>query len=376
MDKNKIVEELFKLLLQTYSIKGSSVREYIISNKISEEPINFDVNSMNVMSVDKLIKDNLKFCFNISKRESENNNIINTKLHLKLVYKFASDVIINITVCEIDPNNMTKDKIDFDIDGLCIIKNLNTYTLCNTLDYSLGEIINKINLKVFKIMKTFKQPTTSRIQTQIKASSTKLMEFLEIMHKTNNMFIQGWKLDNQQLQDVFEPLLMYESDNLNEDNNKCNICNDKYIKYCLKLYCCSKTLCFQCAIDHVESRFANSEIPCPYCRGDPFGWKTIDINTNKKSAIRSTGIRSQQTPVHNTNSVLWTPVHNTELEDVDGEAPDTISNNEIELDEEIYEEVEEEVEDSIRAWSVDGTAEWESRQRTQWGDTEAGEGTW
>jgi len=268
--KCKLVDELINLFFASgYIFFGGGVRDYIISKK-KLYPTDFDIGVNNVKNAKENLITSLKFTFKIEDEDIiKNNKIVHSKL--KLTYKHKESLVLHI---DISYKKVVGSNQDFDVNGL-YMTNHKTFHLVDSLSsHNLADIIIQITKKKFKVLKTYKKPEKSRMQIGVANSSKKLIEYLKIMERVSKMFGRGWKLNKQKLDEIFEPCLIKKI-NIDETEEKnCAICTTEFKTYELELYCCKNIMCFTCAIGHVKERFNNSEIACPYCRGDPFGWET------------------------------------------------------------------------------------------------------
>lgn len=262
-----LIDSLFKLIFENQGIIcGSPIREYILplkDNKKCPAELYIWVNYME--SFYKTIQSSLKFCFDI-KTENYHKNMI-----MQLKYKFQTNITFIIHIYQ----------KNFPIPNMFI--DVNNFTMTHPENYiiptdiSIIDIANKINTKIFKVLKTFKIPKGNRRQLGIVESSTNLLCFIETMYHTTLMLENYWTLDGQYIEEIFEPCLIKKT----EHNDNCDICDEQFNKYELELNCCKKVICFKCAINQVKTRFDNSEINCPFCRGDLFGWKTNKLMSEK-----------------------------------------------------------------------------------------------
>lgn len=318
--KDKLIEQLFAYIFtNNYLLFGGTVRDYVIPAKGKKVyPTDIDIGVDNVKSAIDHIQKNLNFCFDIE------TDIINGKaseiIHAKvtLTYKFSTKPI----KFYIDMSNkkVVGSNLDFDVNGI-YMSDIRTYKLVESLNpYSFTELIDKINKKKFNILKTYKPPAGSRTQLGIVESSKKLVEYIKMMERTAKMLHRGWKLEKQTKEEIFEPCLIHVMVEADEEK-ACGICGEEFDKYSLQFNCCKKLSCFGCALNHVKSRFNNTEIPCPYCRGDPFGWNTI-----KKSRIIQPVNQDDQTGE-------WSDNNGGEFDDYDNDIPPLVdSDNEDETD--------------------------------------------
>lgn len=272
--RGKLIENLLEFLFSNnYFIFGGTVRDYIIPDK-KRSPSDFDIGVNDIEEAIIEIEKKLSFSFFIERDIIKCNNII---AHCKLIlkYKFRENMYF---VIDISKKEVIGSNIDFDVNGIFMTEK-STYKIIDKMkNYSLSQIINNIQNKQFKIMKSFNVPEKSRWGMGIKESSKQLLEFIKFMERTSKMLNRGWKLDGQLIEDIFQPCLIKKISNLDD---RCRICTNKFNKYELELNCCKQILCFSCCYEYIKARFGNSEIPCPFCRGDPFGWKTLNDVQNE-----------------------------------------------------------------------------------------------
>lgn len=280
--KCKLVNSIIELIFEEgHILFGGAVRDYQLAKK-KIYPADFDIGVDNVNTATQKLLSALKFCFDIEIDEMIVRGVsLHSKIHLK--YKFANSIDFYI---DISNKNVVGSNIDFDVNGVYMTNN-RTYHLIESLPInSFSTIINQIDRKRFKVLKTYKKPQMSRIQNGIEENSKKLIEFIKIKNRVCKMLNRGWKLDNQKIENIFEPCLITLL-NVDENEQKCTICNDLFNKYEMKLACCGNIICFVCALGHIKARFGNTEIPCPYCRGDPFGWDTISKENGNENHINN-----------------------------------------------------------------------------------------
>lgn len=248
----------------------------------------------------KKINDNLKFTFEINKidrhmniegnnehmnediNEDNDENIDNDKdkdknltINLELTYNFFKDNPIKFNL-NIHTESIILNEQIFDIDNI-IMSNDRTFKLIDDVpSCKFIEIFNNIQSKKFKLNQKFSPPTKSRNKLGITEASNDLLIFIKSMNKTRLLLEKGWKLSDQKIENIFNPCIIHKIN----VNTVCNICNNdlKIYTYGIKLNCCSQILCFNCCIKHINAKFYNSEISCPYCRGDLFGWNTTNTN--------------------------------------------------------------------------------------------------
>jgi len=263
----KMIDNLFKLIFENKGIIcGSPIREYVLPSKDNKVcPTELYIYSSNTESFYKNMLLSLKFCFDI-RTENYHKNVI-----MYINYKFHSDIKFNL---HIYPQNFPIPNMIIDVNNFIMAKPDN-YTVPK--DTSIIDIVNKINTKQFNILQTFKIPKGNRRQIGIVESSTNLLSFIETMYHVCQMLENYWILENQYIEEIFEPCLMKKA----PEGNSCDICSEEFNKYELELNCCKKMICFQCAINQIRTRFDNSEINCPFCRGDLFGWKTNKMISDK-----------------------------------------------------------------------------------------------
>ena len=288
--KSKIIDDIFKLLFsQQYCIFGGAIRDYILSGKKSY-PTDFDISVNDVEIATTNIINRLNCCFNINKEEFMTRNNKHVKLYLDYKYSTRISIIIDIS-----HKNIVGSNLDFDVNGI-YMPDQSTYKLVKQINtISIIDIINKINTKKFRIIKNFDRPKCPRKCIGIEESSKKLLEYVKIMDRTCKMLCRGWSLDEQKVEEVFDPCLIKKVN----QNMICDICSGEFRKYELELDCCKKVICFKCGIDHIKARYHNSEINCPFCRGDLFGWMTINYGNSADIVDSST---PQYQPTNNLNT--------------------------------------------------------------------------
>lgn len=272
-NKEKIIENLIDFLFEEeYFLFGDIVINYILPSKNKKKyPLDINISVYSINESIEQIKAGLSFCFDIKINSINGRNDEQIHATLILTYKFANAIVMNINLFT---GEYSVSDVNFDMDGV-YMTDRKTIKLVDKLEVeSFSELMNNINKKKFRILTKFSPPVGSRAQLGIPESSTKLIDFIKTMEEVTKMFNRGWKLDKQKLEEVFDPCLIHAVDR-NNDNQKCELCDNKFHNYSLELYCCKKNICFNCSVEHVKARFNNSEIHCPYCRGDAFGWKTI-----------------------------------------------------------------------------------------------------
>ena len=274
--KSKLIDSILNLIYNKgYILFGGAVRDYIIpKNKLY--PTDIDIGVDNITTALKDLSTELQFCFDV-KIDKLMVHGVNHHTKMQLTYKFLNS--INFCI-DISNKKIIGSNLDFNVNGI-YMTNERTYHLVSVLPAkSLCEIIDKINQKKFQIIKTYKRPQLSRSKSGIEISSKNLVEYIKMMDRTSKMLNRDWKLDKQNLDDIFEPNLikLIDINNVEGPNKTCVICSNYFKKYELQLDCCKTNMCFNCTLKHIKSRYNNSEISCPFCRGDPFGWKTIKID--------------------------------------------------------------------------------------------------
>lgn len=275
--KHKLVDALIKLFFENgFIIFGGCVRDYIIP-KYKLYPIDFDIGVDDINEAKTIIINTLYFSFDIEEENIENDGEINHS-KLELIHKFSSTKKPIKLSIDISLKKVIGSNLDFDVNSI-YMTNDRSFHLVDSIQFnSLTEIINNINRKKFRILKTYKKPMQTRREIGINESSKKLIEYVKIMERTSKMLSRGYKLSDQILEEIFEPCLIKKIDNLTNNCDVCNICNicaSNFRPYELELYCCKQIICFSCVLNHIKGRYGNTDIFCPYCRGDPFGWKTI-----------------------------------------------------------------------------------------------------
>lgn len=275
--KKMLVDSLIDFFFENKCLLfGGCVRDYIIS-KTKIYPNDFDIGVDNINNIKDEFTNRLGYCYEISCYDiKKNTTVIHSNMQLIYKYKTKGE-LIKFTI-DISPKTIIGSNLDIDVNGIYMSDRQSFHLMKIIKNVSLIDIINKINKKKFTILKTFNPPVGSRTQIGIEKSSHDLLEFIKIMERTVKMMCRGWKLDGD-LTATFNPLLIKQIDK-SIDETKCNICDTSFKKYEMELNCCKKIICFSCAVNHIKSKYGNSEICCPYCRGDPFGWKTTKLNNN------------------------------------------------------------------------------------------------
>lgn len=271
----RLIDELINMFFKNgFILFGGCIRDYIISKK-KTYPHDFDIGVDDIEQAIKIINDTLGFTFNISESSTFRENAISHS-KLTLEYKFSSKKHPIVLYIDIVPKSIIGAHLDFDVNSICMRSHSDYYIVCNDDSLlSLISIIENINKKKFKVMRTYSKPDFDRRQMGTKINSLRLIEYIKIMERTAKMMSRGYKLNNQKLGDIFEPMLI-KNTTQSQKTSECNICSNTFKKYELELNCCKQLICFTCALNHVKGKFHNSEIQCPYCRGDPFGWNTIE----------------------------------------------------------------------------------------------------
>jgi hypothetical protein len=292
--KAQLVDALIALFFEKgYIIFGGCVRDYILTKK-KYYPMDFDIGVDSVYDANKTIKDALKFSFEIMDVDSHqtHSKMILTHKHLKSTEPLEF-------IIDISERNVIGSNLDFDVNGI-YMPDAYTFKIPRTINISLMSIVNNINKKKFRILKAYKPPNVARIQ-DIASNSAKVCEYVKMMDRTVKMLNRGWTLNKQNLEDIFVPCLIKKTCDIEE--KICFICSTDYRQYELELDCCKKVMCFPCALNHVKARYSNSEIMCPYCRGDPFGWKTNGGNNQSGANDDDQPVQQQES----TNNLFRVP---------------------------------------------------------------------
>lgn len=275
--KYSIVDDLIALFFQNkYHLFGGCVRDYIIATK-KFYPIDFDIGVDNVEKAKSMLMSKLEFTFDINHYDVKDKDLRLIHSKMILTHKHIDSSEPLEFIIDISHKSVIGSNIDFDVNSIYMPSH-QTFSIIDSMgNIPLMDILNNINRRKFRILKTFHRPTISRITEGITVNSTKLIEFIKIMDRTAKMLNRGWKLYHQKIEDVFDPCLIKELPS-DKTNGICNICSSEYKQYELELNCCHQFICFTCALEHIKARFSNSNIFCPYCRGDPFGWGTCTIS--------------------------------------------------------------------------------------------------
>lgn len=267
--KYKIVNDLILLFFKhNFFIFGGCVRDFILS-KNKYYPYDFDIGVDNIDNAKEKLIDALEFCFNIESDDiiSKENNVVHSKL--KITYKHNATLDPLIFIIDISHKSIIGTNVDFDVNSI-YMPNSKTFTLVDSISNTyLIDVIENINKRKFSIIKRFPAPQLSRCEEGIVNNSQKVLEFVKFMERTSKMLNRGWKLKKQNLTDVFDPCLIKEV-----QPDVCTLCRDTFSKYEIETNCCKKELCFTCAVTLIKTNYHNTEINCPFCRGDLFGRKT------------------------------------------------------------------------------------------------------
>lgn len=260
---DRLIDILFK---NNYMIFRNVVTEYIILKKRYSSLIEIISRKINICKIFKDIRKVLKNNeFNIL-NENKITDDVNNKILLEIQDK--NKIIIKLIIY---PYNKINDTEIIDIHKL-YMKNYDNYLTSS--NNNVIDIINNVNNKRFNILiEEIKKPVVPRMNDII-SNSDKLLYFVCVMRDISLMLNNGYKLNsNQQLENILKPCLIKK---MNNNQLNCNICYNKMEKYECELFCCKKEICFTCLINDINARYNNSEIMCPYCRGDLFGWDTIN----------------------------------------------------------------------------------------------------
>lgn len=259
----KILDQLIETLFEIKGcLAGDVLNDYILAKR-KTSPNLIEFYCTNIKEKFNKFKERVKFCFHI---EQKKYCVDKSKTyHMILIYKFDEKIKFNI-LFQVQPYSLTT---LFDIDHI-YMKDKNNYYVGDKI--SLVDIINQINQKKFTILNTYKPPEVTRVQMTVKNHSPLIYDFVRVMHKTCVYLDKGWKLKDQKLEDVFNPCLITSIDR--EKEQECLICSNGLKKYEIKLHCCGKIICTNCAMDQIVSRYDNTDISCPFCRGDLFNWKS------------------------------------------------------------------------------------------------------
>jgi len=276
--KSNIVDDLIKLFFYNgFYLFGGCVRDYIMAKK-KFYPHDFDIGVDNIEDAKSMLIKTLQFSFDITTEDAIGRNFDTVHSKMILIHRHITSTEPLQFIIDISHKNVIGSNLDFDVNGI-YMPSLKTFTIAESVnDISFMDIVNNINKKKFKILKSYQLQGLR--SNGIVSNSVKLIEFVKMMERTTKMLTRGWKINDQKLEDIFKPCLIKEM----HDDGFCNICSADYNQYELELHCCQQIICFSCALEHIKARFSNSTICCPYCRGDPFGWKT-NYNSNIDSDL-------------------------------------------------------------------------------------------
>ncbi|MCJ7637328.1 MAG: hypothetical protein MUO21_07545 [Nitrososphaeraceae archaeon] len=282
---NKLLRDIYHLLFRKdLCVFGLSAIEYFLSKpKIHTHVIDVcTTDDKSVVEIIKKLGNVLSFSYDLHIRmmhhedheddpkctcgQSDLEDVI--MANITLHYRYVPGICFHINIHQGPLEDMD---LIFDFDAICVT-DMDTITINNiNYNYKLSDAVKAANEKKFRLVDVHIAPEESRSEMGIISNTNGVLRYLEISGKTTNLLNDGWKIIGPRLDKVFYPCLIGKA----PENGKCSICNDKFRKYELKLDCCSQFMCFKCAVTYVKSRADNSEIPCPFCKEDPFGWGTI-----------------------------------------------------------------------------------------------------
>ena len=280
----KTLTIIHKLILENISgdIDGGWVRDFVIRGEI---PNDLDLFVRNIPETVKLIKLILGMTFNVKCEENDDDYNIDRK-GVRIVAEHRTLPSANDPnkkyILSIDINDKAFCTTPPDLDVNCLSLSSQHMTVKNPLSIAdLSQIINNIKNKEFVIL--FKQ-TKSLISrsNNIKINSDYVMISIKMQARIAKRLNGGWqihKINNspteilKYLRKIFNECVIQYS----KDDGMCALCQEEEFgdKFCCELVCCKNKICFSCAHKHIKARYNNSSIECPYCRGDPFGMKTL-----------------------------------------------------------------------------------------------------
>lgn len=282
--EDSLLENIYELLFdKKLYIYGSTVIDYFLTSprKHTHTIDAFANKDTDVCVIARKLSNALSFSFNIhlsliryekcdeseSDEDNDDNDEIIRIVKMTLLYKYADGISYHINLHRGPKYNI---ELLFDFDSICM-KNENHLTLNQVINnYTIADAIKAVNDKKFRLTKGRQVVPEPRKVLGTYESTNRLLKYMEISSKTANLLNKGWKLSNQKLEKLFIPCLIA----VTTKNSKCSICDSKFRKYELKLTCCKQMMCFDCALSYVISRADNTEIFCPFCKGDPFGHNT------------------------------------------------------------------------------------------------------
>ena len=283
---DKLLENIYTLIFQQkLHVIGLTAIDYFLTNpKKHTHVINVcPDNDKNVVKIAKKFKKALSFSFNIhigyvkfddcddsyDDSESEDNDESEQVQIAKMtiIYKYSEGIAFHINIHH---GPLTSLDIIFDFE--CIsIKNSDTLVVTDLVeDYTMASAVKAIANKKFRLVMGHRPSGIPRNELGPIDSTNELMSYITISANTAELLNNGWKVSGPKLDKVFDPCLITLAPKAN-----CSICSNAFRKYELKLTCCQQTICFSCAHEYIHSRACNSEIFCPFCKGDPFGFKTV-----------------------------------------------------------------------------------------------------
>lgn len=282
--ENRLLYDLYQLFFRKdLYVFGISAVDYFLSKSRRHTHV-IDVCADDDRHVHKIINkliNVLSFSFNIYIRfikdgdpecacpHSDHNVEDISVATIDLEYKHIPGICFHVNV-----HQGPLDELDmiFDIDSICVLGMNDLFINNININYSLADAIKATHERKFRLTEIHVAPKESRSEMGIKLNTSRLLRYIAISNKTAELLNNGWKIIGPRLDKVFFPCLIGKT----LENTNCTICNSEFDKYELKLDCCEQFMCFECAEEYVQSRADNSEIFCPFCKGDPFGWNTID----------------------------------------------------------------------------------------------------
>ena len=279
----KSLDKLIDLLFDNqYILIGRVVTDYLLAtNKKYVTAVSAITNKSNRQTILSEIENILDPTFSILKLHFSSAVIADeNKIGKVIIFDQSTKVTIYLKIYILE---QVKNRTFIDINNIIMTSHTNIQAL--NCGWSVSELIDTLNKNQFNIKKNFTKPDRPRIQN-VANNSEKLSEFVMAQEIVRNRLIRGFRIeDKSNINSIFEPNLIKNL--TNSTLTDCPLCLNRFKKYELELHCCQQVICFNCAIKHIDSRYNNSEIPCPFCRGDPFGWNTIT-----KSEVKSTGPRA------------------------------------------------------------------------------------
>lgn len=251
---------------------STDFNNYICS---SETSLNFDTSFENISSThsDVYSYENLdpKYSLFMPSR-LENLSNLSTNLFYSLIENssMSSTTVGSLTDFYHNYSEITDDEEYFDISFIKKYSSRETFKILSCFGLSAREIHNSFNFISIKdnSFEIINNPKYYHLYSNADfyryISDMKIIALL----LDNEIYPHGYLMPN----DIFIPNLIYK---LQEDV-ACDLCKEDFIKgvHLMKVICCNKIICFECAKQYIESRLYSDfytispydDVLCPFCR--------------------------------------------------------------------------------------------------------------